>query len=66
MSCGVGDRLGSELALLWLWHRLAAATLIGPLAWEPPYAERVALEKGKKTKKDLERNSRSSHCGSVG
>ena len=22
--------------LLWLWHRLAATTPIGPLAWEPP------------------------------
>ena len=25
-------------ALLWLWHRLAAAAPTGPLAWELPYA----------------------------
>ena len=38
-------------ALLWLWHRPAATAPIGPLAWEPPYAMGVALEKDKKTKK---------------
>ena len=31
-------------ALLWLWCRLAAAALIGPLAWELPYAEGAALK----------------------
>ena len=45
MSCGVGCRCGSDLALLWLWLRLAAVALIGPLAWEPPYALGVALKK---------------------
>ena len=35
--------------LLWLWHRLVAAALIQPLAWELPYAPRVAL-KGEKIK----------------
>ena len=29
-------------ALLWLWWRPAAAALIGPLAWEPPYAAGAA------------------------
>ena len=29
-------------SLLWLWCRLAATALIGPLAWEPPYAMGVA------------------------
>ena len=24
--------------MLWLWRRLMGAALIGPLAWEPPYA----------------------------
>ena len=49
MSCGGGHRHGSDLALLWLWHRLAAVAPIGPLAWEPPYAARAALKKkGKK------------------
>ena len=39
------------LALLWLWHRLAAVAPIGPLTWEPPYAAGVALEKTKKKKR---------------
>ena len=34
--------------LLWLWRRPAATALIRPLAWEPPYATGVALEKTKK------------------
>ena len=38
MSYGVGCRCGSDLALLWLWYRLAAAAPIRPLAWELPYA----------------------------
>ena len=37
--------------MLWLWHRLVATALIGPLAWEPPYAMDVALEKTKRQKK---------------
>ena len=48
MSCGVGCRHGSDLALLWLWRRLAAVALIGPLAWEPSYAAGTALKKSKK------------------
>ena len=32
-------------ALLWLWNRLAATALIRPRAWEPPYAEGVALKR---------------------
>ena len=34
--------------LLWLWHRLAATALIGPLAREPPYAVGAAQEIAKK------------------
>ena len=49
MSCGVGHRLGWDLALLWLWCKPAATAPIGLLAWEPPYATGVALKK--KTKK---------------
>ena len=45
MSCGVGDRHGSDPVLLWLWHRPAATAQVRPLAWEPPYATSVALEK---------------------
>ena len=49
MSCGVGCRHGSDPTLM--WHRPAAKALIRPLAWEPPYAVGVALEKTKKKKK---------------
>ena len=44
MSCGVGDRCGSVLALLWLSRRLTAVAPIQPLAWEPPYASGAALK----------------------
>ena len=37
-------RCGSDLVLLWLWHRLAAIALIRPLAWEPLHAEGAALK----------------------
>jgi len=47
VSCGVGRRHSSDLALLWLWRRPGATALIRPLAWEPPYATGVALEKAK-------------------
>ena len=40
------------LLWLWLWCRLAAVTLIVPLAWEIPYAEGTAL-RSKKKKKEL-------------
>ena len=52
MTCGICHRCGSDPALLWLWRRPAAASLIQPLAWEPPYATGVALkrQKGKKKK----------------
>ena len=39
--------------LLWLWCRLAAVALIGPLAWELPYAAGVALKKKKAQKNFL-------------
>ena len=48
MSGGIVYQYGSDLALLWLWHRLAAGAPIQPLAWEPPYAMGMALEKTKK------------------
>jgi len=54
VSCGVGGRHGSDLALLWLWCRLAAVALIGPLAWDPPCAAGAAL-KSKKKKKERKR-----------
>ena len=45
VSCGVGCRRSLDLALLWLWHRTAAAVPIKPLAWEPTYAASVALKR---------------------
>ena len=56
MSCGVGRRLGSDPALLWLWHRQEATALIRPLAWDPPYATGAALEKTKRQKKQKNKN----------
>ena len=44
MSCGVGR---SDLALLWLWRRLAAVARIRPLAWGPPHAMGSALKRPK-------------------
>ena len=52
-SCGVGQRSGLDLALLWLWHRPVATDLIGPLAWEPPYASGAALKRKKKKQKNF-------------
>ena len=43
-------------ALLWLWCRPAATALIGPLAWEPPYATGATLER-KKTKNNQDNNN---------
>ena len=51
MSCAVGCRHGSDLALLWLWCRPAATALIRPLAWEPPYAMGAALKRLKTKRK---------------
>ena len=58
MSCGVGHRHGSDLALPWLWHRPEATALIGPLGWEPPYATAVALKRQKKKKETKEEKKR--------
>ena len=51
MSCGVVCRRNSDPALLWLWRRPAATAPMGPLAWEPPYAQGVAQETAKRQKK---------------
>ena len=51
MSCGVGHRRGSNLALLLLWCRPVATALIQPLAWEPLYVTGAALKRPKKKKK---------------
>ena len=53
MSCGIGHRYGSDLALLWLWHRSVAVAPIRPLAWDPPYAVGDTLKSKKKKKSDF-------------
>ena len=59
MSCGGGGRGGSDLALLWLWNRLATKAPIQPLAWEPPYDPGAAL-KGQKRKTETKDNGEKS------
>ena len=46
--------------LLWLWRRPLATALIGPLAWETPYAVNSALkdERIEKERKGKERKER--------
>ena len=51
MSCGVDHRCGSDLALLCLQLRPVATALIGPQAWEPPYATDGPPKKRKKERK---------------
>ena len=47
-----------DLALLWLWCRLAATAPIQPLAWDPPYAVGVALKRPKgKREREREENT---------
>ena len=58
MSCGVGRRCSSDLALLWLWCRPAAVALIRLLAWEPPYAASVTLKKKREKKKEKKKKRR--------
>ena len=51
LSCGEGHRCGSDLALLWLWHRPVTTAPITPLAWELPYAMGMALKSKTKQNK---------------
>ena len=62
MSWGVGRRGGSDPLLLWLWRRPAVTAPIGPLAWEPPYASGVALEKEKRQKKKTKKKTPQKTC----
>ena len=41
------SQMRSDTALLWLWCRPVATAPIAPLAWDPPYATGVALERQK-------------------
>ena len=52
MKCGAGHKHSSDpTALLWVWHRPAAAARIGPLAWELSYTAGAALKTKNKKKK---------------
>ena len=42
-----GARCSLDPTLLWLWCRPASVALIGPLAWELPYAIPVARKEGR-------------------
>ena len=48
MSFSVACRHDLDPALLWLWCRPGASALIGPLAWELPYATGTAVKRKKK------------------
>ena len=56
MSCGVDHRCGSDPALLWLWHRLAATAPIGPLAWELLWKQPKKWQKDQKKKTQRREN----------
>ena len=51
MSCCVGCRRSSDLALLWLWRRWAAIAPIRPLAWEG-----TSICRGQKKQKQKPKN----------
>ena len=57
VSCGVGCRRGSDPSLLWLWCKPAAAAPVIPLAWKPPCAAGVALEKAERKENNNDNNS---------
>ena len=63
MSCGVGRGRGSDLVLLWLWHRLAGTALMKPLAWEAPYAAGAAFKKTKDKKKKKKKKEEEAEGG---
>ena len=52
MSCGVGPRCGLDLALLWMWHRLAVVAVIQPLVWELQYAAGATLKRRKEGRRE--------------
>ena len=65
MSSGVGCRNGLDLALLWLWCRPAARALIGPLAWESPYAASLAPKRQQKAKKKTKKKKENSQINNL-
>ena len=61
VSYGVGRRHSSDLALLWLWCRPAAAAMIRPLAQELPYSVSAALKKKRENEKSGHRLGENSY-----
>ena len=57
MCCGVGHRCCWDPALLWLWHRLAAAADSTP-SLGTPNAKGVALKRKKKRKEKKRREKK--------
>ena len=55
VSDGVDHIRSSDPMLPCLWHSLAAAASIQPLAWEPPYAASSALKRQKQTNKQTKK-----------
>ena len=51
MSCGVGDKCGSDPVLLWLWCLPVAVIPFQPLSWEFSYAMGGPKLEEKKKKK---------------
>ena len=51
-----------DLALLWLWCRLAPVAPIKTLAWEPPCAASVALKR-RQTDRKTDRHKEKHHRG---
>ena len=66
VSCGVGRRCHSDLAMLWLWPRPAAAAPILPLAWEHPYVAGSAIQQTKQTITKPEEEPRSTQPVGIG
>ena len=63
---GVGARCASELVLLLLWHRSAAAALFQHQAWEIPYAASAAVKIKRKKKRKRRKERRRKKCSNFG
>ena len=52
-AVAIGRRCRSDLALLWLWCKPAAAALIQPLEWELPYTTGLAIKRKKRKERKI-------------
>ena len=66
MSCGVGCRRGSDLALLWLWCRPAATAANWTPSLGTSLCSRCNHRKGKKKRKEKEKRTIEKTEGSIG